>query len=169
MLGAGTSHIRYRSKRSQVGRFRTITTAPRNPADRKGKLNCGHAPHTAQVDQYCLSRDVAAAQRRPHSPGTEFLSPPLVVLNNMQALSPFSLSVPTVSEPLIPSFSSIPSLSPPSLLLSLSVICLWSVTASVPASVSVHGCILVRECVRVCVRSCARAQSYTCVRACTRA
>ena len=37
-----------------------------------------------QIDQYTLCKDVAAAQRRPHSPGTEFLSPPIVVLNNMQ-------------------------------------------------------------------------------------
>ena len=39
-----------------------------------------------KVESYCLAKDVAASQRRPHSPATEFLAPPLVVLNNMQVL-----------------------------------------------------------------------------------
>lgn len=51
---------------------------------RLGKLPRGPTMHF-RVDQYCLCKDVAASQRRPHSPGTEFLSPPLVVLNNMQS------------------------------------------------------------------------------------
>lgn len=38
-----------------------------------------------KVEKYSLCKDVAASQRRPHSPGTEYLSPPLVVLNNMQS------------------------------------------------------------------------------------
>ena len=38
-----------------------------------------------KLESYCLCKDVAAAQKRPHSPGTEYLTSPLVVLNNMQS------------------------------------------------------------------------------------
>eukprot|EP00960_Hanusia_phi_P040894 754715-Hanusia_phi.AAC.1 len=37
-----------------------------------------------KVEEYTLSKDIAASQRRPHSPGTEYLVSPLIVLNNMQ-------------------------------------------------------------------------------------
>lgn len=37
---------------------------------------------TFRVVSYSLMKDVVALQRRPHSPGAEFKSPPLVVLNN---------------------------------------------------------------------------------------
>ncbi|EKX31953.1 hypothetical protein GUITHDRAFT_148967, partial [Guillardia theta CCMP2712] len=37
-----------------------------------------------KVEEYSLSKDIAASQRRPHSPGTEYLVSPLIVLNNMQ-------------------------------------------------------------------------------------
>jgi ribosome biogenesis protein SSF1/2 len=51
---------------------------------RLAKLPRGPTLHF-KVEQYCLAKDVAASQRRPHSPKTEFLHPPLVVLNNMQS------------------------------------------------------------------------------------
>ena len=38
-----------------------------------------------KLESYCLCKDVAASQKRPHSPGTEYLTSPLVVLNNMQS------------------------------------------------------------------------------------
>jgi len=52
---------------------------------RLGKLPRGPTLYF-KVENYTLCKDVAAAQRRPHSPGTEFLSAPIVVLNNMQVL-----------------------------------------------------------------------------------
>merc|ERR1719183_2881992 len=51
---------------------------------RLGKLPRGPTLYF-KVENYTLCKDVAAAQRRPHSPGTEFLSAPIVVLNNMQS------------------------------------------------------------------------------------
>jgi ribosome biogenesis protein SSF1/2 len=38
-----------------------------------------------QLEKYSLCKDVAASQKRPHSPGTEYLSSPLLVLNNLNS------------------------------------------------------------------------------------
>ena len=46
-------------------------------------LRCPRGPTlTFRVLEYSLMADVAALQKRPHAPGAEFRSPPLVVLNN---------------------------------------------------------------------------------------
>ena len=68
----GVSHLMCFST-TETGTYLRLAKMPRGPT------------LYFKVEKYCLCKDVAALQRRPHSPGTEYLSPPLVVLNNMQS------------------------------------------------------------------------------------
>jgi ribosome biogenesis protein SSF1/2 len=65
----GVSHFMIFS-RTDKGTNMRIARVPRGPT------------LTFKVEQYALSKDVLGLQRNPKSPGTEFLTSPLLVLNN---------------------------------------------------------------------------------------
>ena len=52
---------------------------------------------TFRVVGYSLMRDVVNAQKRPHSPASEYLHPPLVVLNNFSAAAAASAATSTTT------------------------------------------------------------------------
>jgi ribosome biogenesis protein SSF1/2 len=96
----GVSHFMVFS-RTEKGTNMRIARVPRGPT------------LTFKVEQYALSKDVLALQRTPKSPGVEFLTSPLLVLNNFnqdgkqfklmttmfQNMFP-SINVQTVSSPI---------------------------------------------------------------------
>lgn len=65
----GVSHFLVFS-RTEKGTNMRIARVPRGPT------------LTFKVEQYALSKDVLSLQRNPKSPGVEFLTSPLLVLNN---------------------------------------------------------------------------------------
>ena len=68
----GVTHLLMFSQTTMGTNFR-VARLPRGPT------------LTFRVTSFSLMKDVTASQKRPHSPGREFLTAPLVVLNNFGA------------------------------------------------------------------------------------
>ena len=58
-----------------------------------------------QIEKYSLCKDVAKAQKRPHAGGTEYTTPPLLVMNNFT--TPQSVETPEIQDPVLKQLESL--------------------------------------------------------------